>query len=178
MDMNLALASGCRPAVGRTRTDLAATRGDIDAVMSIVVRRARELTDAGGAMIEVETDRRRCATSGAARTHHLGSRQARAATLREHCRRAEEPVACADANYDPRLDAAACRRAGAISLLCVPLRHAGRLVGVLEVSDPRPRAFARRDAETLRLLGEVVAEYLGRRESAGGPAGARPATAA
>ena len=87
-------------------------------------------------------------------------------------------MTCDDANYDPRLDAAACRQAGAISLLCVPLRHAGRVVGVLEVSDPRPRAFAARDVEMLRLLGELVTEHLGGRESAGASSGARPAAAA
>jgi GAF domain-containing protein len=176
--VNLALASGCRRAVGRTRTDLTATAADLDRVMAVVVRRARELADAGGALIELESGVRRRVVSGAARTQRLGSRLARSASLREQCWAAEEPVVCADANYDPRLDAAACRRAGAISLLCVPLRHAGRVVGVLEVSDPRPRAFAARDAEALRLLGEVVTEHLGGRESADGAAGARPAAAA
>jgi GAF domain-containing protein len=176
--MNLSLASNSLPAVQHTRTEMAATAVDLDSVMAIVARRARELTDAGGAMVELDIGGRHRAVSGAARTRHLGWRPGRAASLRELCWAAHEPVACADANYDPRLDGEACRRAGAISLLCVPLRHGDRVVGVLEVSDPRPRAFATRDLETLRLLCELVAEHLGGRESARGPAGARPAAAA
>jgi diguanylate cyclase (GGDEF)-like protein len=47
-----------------------------------------------------------------------------------------------------------------MSMVCVPLRHGDRVVGVLKVYDPEPHAFGPVDVEVLRLLSGVIASHL------------------
>jgi diguanylate cyclase (GGDEF)-like protein len=58
------------------------------------------------------------------------------------------------------VDSDACCRAGVLSMVCVPLRHAGRVTGVLTVHDPRPNAFLKKDVATLDLLSGAIGAYM------------------
>jgi GAF domain-containing protein len=61
---------------------------------------------------------------------------------------------------DPRVDAEACRRVNAASMLCVPLAHRGETVGVLKVYSPLTHHFDDGDVETLELLSELIAAHI------------------
>jgi EAL domain-containing protein (putative c-di-GMP-specific phosphodiesterase class I) len=63
---------------------------------------------------------------------------------------------CGDSETDSRVDREACRRVGARSLVCVPLRSATRHVGVLKVISATPRAFEDKDVETLAGLSSFI----------------------
>lgn len=63
---------------------------------------------------------------------------------------------CDDCESDPRVDRDACRRVGAVSMVCVPLRFGSVPVGVLKVSAAYPGAFDQRDVNTLAGLAEFI----------------------
>jgi diguanylate cyclase (GGDEF)-like protein len=67
---------------------------------------------------------------------------------------------CDDAATDPRVDGAACARAGVASMLCVPLIDRAGPVGVLKVLSARPGAFGAADEGTLDLLSGLIAAQM------------------
>jgi diguanylate cyclase (GGDEF)-like protein len=148
-------------AIIETQNEIAATALELDAVMALVTRRAQELTSATAGVIEVVDgdDLVYAAASGAAEPY-LGARTRADAGLSGLCVARGEIFHCEDAAADGRVDREACERVGASSLLCVPLRHAGAVVGVLEVYDPRPHAFADEDVQTLSMLCGVIAAHM------------------
>jgi diguanylate cyclase (GGDEF)-like protein len=65
-----------------------------------------------------------------------------------------------DTDDDPRVDAEACRRVNARSMLCVPLIHNDETVGVLKVYSPETNNFNEGDVETLELLSGLIAAHM------------------
>ncbi|MGH9082518.1 MAG: sensor domain-containing phosphodiesterase [Acidimicrobiales bacterium] len=63
---------------------------------------------------------------------------------------------CNDTENDPRVDAASCRRAGARSMVCVPLIHGKTPIGVLSVGSPVAGAFDEGVADTLTELASFI----------------------
>jgi hypothetical protein len=72
------------------------------------------------------------------------------ASLSGICLRTGEPAYCEDSELDPRVDKAACRAQALRSMIIVPLRHRGKVVGVLNVNSPEPRAFGPGDGPAHR----------------------------
>lgn len=68
---------------------------------------------------------------------------------------------CDDTETDTRVNRDACRRVGARSMICVPLRRQSEPVGVLKVSSGRPRAFSESDLVALEALSDFVAVAIG-----------------
>jgi diguanylate cyclase (GGDEF)-like protein len=82
------------------------------------------------------------------------------ASLSGICLRTGEPAYCEDSEIDPRVDKAACRKQALRSMIIAPLRHRGKVVGVLNVNSPRRRAFSRNDVGTVQLIaGAISAAY-------------------
>jgi diguanylate cyclase (GGDEF)-like protein len=65
-----------------------------------------------------------------------------------------------DIRKDPRFNADACGRVSAASLICAPLVHGEKTIGVLSVYSPDPDHFDDRDAEALELLGGLTAAHM------------------
>ncbi len=61
-----------------------------------------------------------------------------------------------DVEQDPRADLEACRRAGLRSMILVPLRNRGDIIGVLNVNSSTPDAYTADDVSTVELVGGVV----------------------
>jgi len=144
-----------------TQNEIAATSLELEAVMALVVQRARELTGACASAIELlegEELVHRVVSGGAA--PHLGLRLAATGSLSGRCVQEQRLLCCEDARRDPRVEREACERTGARSLMCVPLHHNGRCVGVLKVYDGRPHAFSREDVRTMELLSGVIAAHM------------------
>jgi diguanylate cyclase (GGDEF)-like protein len=148
-------------AIIETQTEIAASALDLDSVMALVVRRARELTSAAAGVIELAEGEEMVyhVASGIAEDH-VGVRLKAAGSLSGLCVARGELLYCEDAESDHRVDLAACERVRARSLVCVPLGHRGELVGVLKVYDPRPCAFDSADISVLSLLSSVIAAHM------------------
>jgi TPR repeat protein len=65
-------------------------------------------------------------------------------------------VSADDAENDPRVDREACRALGIGSILAVPVTAGDRIVGLLEVFSPRPRAFTQEHERLLHQLVDLI----------------------
>jgi len=153
-------------AILETQNEIAASALDLEAVMALVVRRARVLTGGDAAMLELQDGEEMVyrAANGAAE-RFMGLRVPLDSSLSAHCARTGEIVHCRDANTDDRVNPEACQRMGAVSVLCVPLGRAEGRLGALTVYAGRQRAFRYADERTLDLLGGVIAAHLAHSEA-------------
>ncbi|MFL5824617.1 MAG: diguanylate cyclase domain-containing protein [Solirubrobacteraceae bacterium] len=148
-------------AILETQNEIAASAMELEAVIELVVRRARLLTGADAAVLELQEGEEmvfRAATGSAER--FLGSRLPVADSVSAQCARVGEILHCRDAETDGRVNVEACRRLGAVSLLCVPLSRAHGSLGALTVYAGRSGAFHYTDERTLDLLGGVLSAHL------------------
>jgi len=148
-------------AIIKTQTEIAASDLDPEATMQLIARRAQELTRASAGVIELAEGEEMvyAVTSGEA-TPYLGTRLRVATSLSGRCVREGRVLRSDDTGEDPRVDAEACRRVNAASMLCVPLCHQEETVGVLKVYAPQANHFDTGDVETLELLSELIAAQL------------------
>ena len=146
----------------RVQTEIAAARLQPAAVMTAVATRAQAMTGAEAAAVQLVDGAELVhaqATGAAAAV--AGTRVAREGGLAGLVVSQGRTLRCDDTARDPRADRDACLRLGAVSMVCAPLFHARRTVGVLTVWSPRQSAFGAADEETLTLLSGVVAAHLG-----------------
>ncbi len=145
----------------RTQTEIAASDLDPAATMQLIAERAQELTRSTSGVIELAEgeDMVYAVTTGEA-TPYLGTSLKRATSLSGLCVREGRVLRSDDTSDDPRVDAIACRRVNAASMLCVPLTHQGETIGVLKVYSPETNHFDEGDVETLELLSELIAAHL------------------
>jgi diguanylate cyclase (GGDEF)-like protein len=148
-------------AIIRTQTEIAAADLDPEAIMQLIAKRAQELTRASAGVIELAEGEEMvyAVTSGEA-TPYLGTRLRVETSLSGRCVREGRVLRSDDTGTDPRVDAEACRRVNAGSMLCVPLCHRDETVGVLKVYSPRAHQFDADDVETLELLSQLIAAHL------------------
>jgi diguanylate cyclase (GGDEF)-like protein len=148
-------------AIVAAQTEIVSSALKLNAVMDLVCREARKLTRADGAVLEIaegdEMVYRAAAGSGVA---HIGLRLKQNGSLSGACIAAGHALRCEDAATDPRVDRAACERVGGVAMLCVPLVHQERTIGVLKVVSARQGAFDDRDETTLNLLSGLIAAQL------------------
>ncbi len=148
-------------AIIRTQTEIAASDLDPEATMQLIAERAQELTRASAGLIELlEDDEMVYSVAVGEATPYLGMRLKAAASLSGLCVREGKVLHSEDTSDDPRVDAVACRRVNAASMLCVPLAHRGETVGVLKVYSPESHHFDDSDVETLEMLSELIAAHL------------------
>jgi GAF domain-containing protein len=69
---------------------------------------------------------------------------------------------CHDAERNPRVDLASCRRLGVRSILVSPLRYYRRTLGVFEVLSSSPSAFDQHDVATMQLLSSMMVAAISR----------------
>ena len=80
----------------------------------------------------------------------LGVRLQTDAGISAEAVRTGEVMLCHDAERNPRVDLASCRRLGVRSILVSPLRYYRRTLGVFEVLSSSPSAFDERDVATMQ----------------------------
>ena len=153
-----ALSEARTLAIIETQSAIAATSLTLDGVIALVVSRAQEMTGGAAGVVEL--------TDGDEMVYHVvsgaaepfaGMRSAVKASLSGRCMLQNEALLCEDVKDDQRLDPEACLRVGARSIVCAPLIHGQRVVGVLEVYDPNAYAFGEDDVITLRVLSGIIA---------------------
>jgi diguanylate cyclase (GGDEF)-like protein len=145
-------------AVIAAQNEIIATGLELDAVMHLVVLRARSLTGADAAVVEVVDGDEMVseAVAGTAESHP-GLRVRRDSSLSGTCVALDQLLRSDDTAVDPRVNRAICAQVGAGSMVCAPLHHGDTVVGVLKVYSAAPRSFSAEDEGTLELLGDLVA---------------------
>jgi diguanylate cyclase (GGDEF)-like protein len=116
------------------QNEIATSDLDLTAVMELAVARARELTDAGVAILETLEG-----------PHELRDRRI---------------VTSDGGTEDPRACESVRREMDAGSTISVPLFHRGSAIGVLSVCHREPDHFSRGDAQALELISGLIAAHI------------------
>jgi hypothetical protein len=136
---------------------------DLEPAISAITERAQHLTGATGAAIALKAGDEIVCRARAGRTApDLGVRLQTDAGISAEAVRSGEIMLCHDAERNPRVDLASCRRLGVRSILVSPLRHFRRTLGVFEVLSSSPGAFDDRDVATMQLLSSMMVAAISR----------------
>ena len=140
------------------QAEIAEAGGDLEAILSSIARRARQITGAVGAVVALldgtgpSTELVYRAVSGT-EEGFLGLRLPLQGSYSGRCAREGRVLHCADVEAEPGLDQVLLRSLQIRSMIAVPLQHMGQTVGVLKVSSPHPHAF---DDDAVTLLQLMV----------------------
>lgn len=158
-----ALAAEELPETGEPELSVNAGDFELEPGISIIAERAQALTGASGAAIALQSGNEIVCKARTGRTApDLGVRLQTDSGLSAECVRTGEILLCHDAEKNPRVDLASCRRLGARSILVAPLRHYRRTLGIFEVLSAAPYAFDQRDVATMQLLSSVMVSAMAR----------------
>jgi putative methionine-R-sulfoxide reductase with GAF domain len=143
--------------------DIHASELDLEPAISAITERAQHLTGATGAAIALRAGDEIVCRARAGRTApDLGVRLQTDAGISAEAVRTGEVMLCHDAERNPRVDLASCRRLGVRSILVSPLRYYRRTLGVFEVLSSSPSAFDERDVATMQLLSSMMVAAISR----------------
>ena len=155
--------SGFRIAHPGQEVDIHAAELDLEPAISAITERAQHLTGATGAAIALRAGDEIVCRARAGRTApDLGVRLQTDAGISAEAVRTGEVMLCHDADRNPRVDLASCRRLGVRSILVSPLRYYRRTLGVFEVLSSSPSAFDERDVATMQLLSSMMVAAISR----------------
>jgi putative methionine-R-sulfoxide reductase with GAF domain len=139
---------------------------DLEPGISIIAEKAQALTGATGAAIALRRGNEIVCRARTGRTApDLGVRLQTDSGLSAECVRTGEVLLCNDADSNPRVDSASCRRMGVRSILVAPLRHLRRTLGVFEVLSSTPHAFDGEDVATMQFLSGMMVATISRLSS-------------
>jgi len=156
-------ASGFRAVQVPEEVEIHAGKLDLEPAISAITERAQHLTGATGAAIALRAGNEIVCRARAGRTApDLGVRLQTDAGISAEAVRSGEIMLCHDAERNPRVDLARCRRLGVRSILVSPLRHFRRTLGVFEVLSSSPEAFDERDVATMQLLSGMMVAAISR----------------
>ncbi len=165
----LRVANAAHPACGfkamplNDETEIHPAELDLEPAISAITERAQHLTGATGAAIALRTGDEIVCRARAGRTApDLGMRLQTDAGISAEAVRSGEIMLCHDAERNPRVDLASCRRLGVRSILVSPLRHYRRTLGVFEVLSSAPGAFDEGDVATMQLLSSMMVAAISR----------------
>jgi putative methionine-R-sulfoxide reductase with GAF domain len=155
--------SGFRAVHPGEEVDIHAAELDLEPAISAITERAQHLTGATGAAIALRAGDEIVCRARAGRTApDLGVRLQTDAGISAEAVRTGEVMICHDAERNPRVDLASCRRLGVRSILVSPLRYYRRTLGVFEVLSSSPSAFDERDVATMQLLSSMMVAAISR----------------
>jgi len=166
----LRVANSAHPASGFFRAvpapeeaELHTAELDLEPAISAITERAQHLTGATGAAIALRRgDEIVCRARVGRTAPDLGVRLQTDVGISAEAVRTGEIMLCHDAERNPRVDLASCRRLGVRSILVSPLRHYRRTLGVFEVLSSSPCAFDHRDVVTMQLLSSLMVAAISR----------------
>jgi GAF domain-containing protein len=139
---------------------------DLEPGISIIAEKAQALTGATGAAVALRRGNEIVCRARTGRTApDVGVRLQTDSGLSAECVRTGEVLLCNDAERNPRVDWATCRRMGVRSILVAPLRHFRRTLGVFEVLSSTPHAFDNNDVATMQFLSGMMVATISRLSS-------------
>jgi len=155
--------SGFRAVHAGEEIDFHPAELDLEPAISAITERAQHLTGATGAAIALRAGNEIVCRARAGRTApDLGVRLQADSGISAEAVRTGEVMLCHDAERNPRVDLASCRRLGVRSILVSPLRSYRRTLGVFEVLSSSPSAFDERDVATMQLLSSMMVAAISR----------------
>jgi putative methionine-R-sulfoxide reductase with GAF domain len=155
-------ASGIR-AVTLPDAEIHAAELDLEPAISAITERAQHLTGATGAAIALRAgDEIVCRARTGRTAPDLGVRLQTDIGISAEAVRSGEVMLCHDAERNPRVDLASCKRLGVRSILVSPLRHYRRTLGIFEVLSSSPGAFDEKDVATMQLLSSMMVAAISR----------------
>jgi diguanylate cyclase (GGDEF)-like protein len=137
--------------------------GDLDQgrAMQVIVKRVPDLIGADGALIDSpDGDRLVFRAGSGVEERVIGWEYPRRGSLSGRALESRAVLISSDTELDPRVDAEACEKLGARSLLCAPIVHRDEELGSLTAFARRPHAFDEGDREAIGLLGRSLAAHL------------------
>jgi GAF domain-containing protein len=139
------------------------SRINLEPAIGVITERAQTLTGATGAAIALRRGNEVICRARAGRTApDIGVRLQTDSGVSAECLRKGEIVLCNDAEDDPQVDLATCRRLGVRSILAAPLRQFHRTLGIFEVLSAVPNAFNDQDVSTMQLLSSMMVAAIAR----------------
>jgi putative methionine-R-sulfoxide reductase with GAF domain len=148
--------TGMMSAVEDVRREVRAA-ADFSSALQLITERALSLTGASGAALAFLTDDEMvCRASAGEPALPLGTAVDVKQGITGECVRSGQMVLCADPETDSRVDREICRELGIGSILAAPIFSDFRVVGLLEVFAPSPRAFTDVHETALERLVELV----------------------
>jgi PAS domain S-box-containing protein len=139
---------------------------ELNDLMTLICKHTQSLTSAAGAVVEmVEQDEMVYRACSGSLEMTLGFRLKRSTSLSGMAVEKNEVLHCKDSETDERVNREACRKVGARSMICVPLLHKQKAVGVLKVVDPKDNKFSDRDIGVLRLIANLLSASISQAES-------------
>ena len=133
----------------------------LDEVLQLVAERALAITGAGGVAIALaEGDAIVCHASAGDISPDRGTRIDPNSGFSGACLVSNRVVRCDDSEMDARVDAIACRRLGARSMVAVPLSAKQTVIGLVEAFASEPFGFNDSDVRNLSLLAELILSAL------------------
>ena len=155
--------SGFRAVHAGEEVDIRPAELNLEPAISAITERAQHLTGATGAAIALRAGDEIVCRARAGRTApDLGVRLQTDAGISAEAVRTGEVMLCHDAERNPRVDLASCRRLGVRSILVSPLRYYRRTLGVFEVLSSSASAFDERDVATMQLLSSMMVAAISR----------------
>jgi putative methionine-R-sulfoxide reductase with GAF domain len=155
--------SGFRAVTVPEEIEIQPAQLDLEPAISAITERAQHLTGATGAAMALRAGEEIVCRARAGRTApDLGVRLQTGGGISAEAVRSGEVMLCHDAERNPRVDLASCRRLGVRSILVSPLRHYRRTLGVFEVLSSSPGAFDERDVATMQLLSSMMVAAISR----------------
>ena len=156
-------ASGFRAVSPGEDVEIFSAELDLEPAISAITERAQHLTGATGAAIALRAGNEIVCRARTGRTApDLGARLQTDAGISAEAVRSGEIMLCHDAERNPQVDLASCRRLGVRSILVSPLRHYRRTLGVFEVLSSSPGAFDESDVATMQLLSSMMVAAISR----------------
>jgi putative methionine-R-sulfoxide reductase with GAF domain len=151
------------PAAVAEATEIRPEEMELEPGISIIAERAQTLTGATGAAIALRHGPEIVCRARTGRTApDLGVRLQTNFGLSAECVRKGEILLCHDAESNPQVDIASCRRLGVRSILVAPLRYFRQTLGVFEVLSATPYAFDHHDIATMQLLSSMMVAAMSR----------------
>ena len=137
--------------------EIAEAGRDLPAALNCVARRARQITGAGGAVVQLIDGAELIywAASGTAEAH-LGLRILLEDSYSGQCVREGQMLHCPDVEAVPEFNQEILRSRQIRSMVVVPLQHMGKIIGVLQVSSQQPNAFSDHAITLLQLMVSMI----------------------
>lgn len=142
----------------KVQTEVAQQGMELGNIMDLVTHRAKLITNADGASIELIEKKELVysAASGMAE-RFLGLRLDMEDSLSGECIEMRVPLISNDIEIDHRVNKAACRQIGLNSMIVVPLICMNNVVGVLKVLSSKAGHFNDEDIKVLELMSGLIA---------------------
>ena len=132
----------------------------VEELLSPVLERALFATRATGAAIAWREGREMVCVAGRGTAPDLGMRLDQRFGFSGMCLQKGRILFCDDAETDPRVDRAVCRRLGVRSMIAVPLLEHGKAIGILEVFSSTTHAFNDNDIRHVNMLAKMTVEAI------------------